>query len=152
MSRAALAARLLAAPEDGAIKLYLIGTALGHRKAAPALYELGGYRPLDAEGDRKANVVAFVRHREGKSALVVVPRLVAGLMGPDATTPPLGDQAWGQTRLILPDAPVPRRWRDLLTDAVVEVRDDGEATSLPLADLFRVLPVALLVDAQDFAG
>ena len=89
--------------------------------------------------------MAFARHREGKSVLVVAPRLVAGLMGPDALTPPLGD-AWGQTRLLLPDAPAPRRWRDLLTDAVVDVRDDGGLPSLAVADLFRILPIALLVD------
>ena len=73
-------------------------------------------------------------------------------MGPDALTPPLGDQAWGETRLLLPDAPAPRRWRDLLTDAVVDVRTDGGPPSLAVADLFRVLPVALLVDAADDAS
>ncbi|HEX8201551.1 MAG TPA: malto-oligosyltrehalose synthase, partial [Isosphaeraceae bacterium] len=151
--RAELAARMLAAPDDGAIKLYLIGTALSHRKAEPALYEQGNYRPLETEGDRKANVVAFARHREGRTALVVAPRLVAGLMGPEALTPPFGAEVWGETSLTLPDGPpFPRRWRDLLTDATVEARDEGERRALPLAELLRTLPIALLVGDPDGAG
>ena len=147
-SRADLAARLLAAPEDGAIKLYLIWTALNHRKANPTLYQEGAYRPLEADGDLKANVVAFARHREGRYVLTVAPRLVSGLMGEDARTPPVGRAAWGETRLILPDAAGARRLRNLLTDTTVDVREADGHPTLDLADVFDVLPVALLVEAE----
>jgi len=146
--RAELAARLLAAPEDGAIKLYLIWTALNHRKGNATLYQDGAYRSLEAEGDLKANVVAFARHREGRYVLVVAPRLVAGLMGEDARTPPIGRAAWGETRLILPDAAGARRWRNLLTDTVIDARDADGHPALDLADVFEVLPVALLVEDE----
>src|SRR5262249_45273598 len=58
-ARADLAARLLAQPEDGSIKLYVTWTALSHRRANPKLYQQGTYRPLESEGDRTANVVGF---------------------------------------------------------------------------------------------
>src|SRR5206468_3530600 len=126
-------------------KLYLIWTALGHRRTHPALYAQGAYRPLDVEGERKGNLVAFGRYREGHYALAVVPRLVAGMMGDDARDLPVGRDAWGDTRLLLPDVGVPRHWRDLLTDAVVEIRELDGRPGLPLAEVFRGLPVALLV-------
>jgi (1->4)-alpha-D-glucan 1-alpha-D-glucosylmutase len=145
--RAELARDLFAAPEDGAIKLYLTWTALGHRRDHPALYAQGNYRPLEADGDRKAHLVAFARHREGRSVVAVAPRLVAGLMGDDAATPPIGRATWGETRLLAPDiAAIPRRWRDLLTDSIVEVEDVDGRPTLAVADVLRVLPVALLVD------
>ena len=104
--RADLAARLLAAPDDGAIKLYLTWTALNHRKAQRRRStRAGAYRPLEADGDRKANVVAFARHREGRYALAVAPRLVSGLMGDDARTPPVGRDRLGR------DPPDPARRR-----------------------------------------
>ncbi len=144
--RADLAARLVSAPDDGAIKLYLLWTALHHRKEHAALYQSGSYRPLEVDGERKANVVAFLRQREGRYVLAVVPRLVASLMGDDARTQPIGRSVWGDTRLILPDSSPFGRWRNLLTDTTAEVHSvDGHPT-LALAEVFDVLPVGLLVE------
>jgi (1->4)-alpha-D-glucan 1-alpha-D-glucosylmutase len=144
-SRRDLAASLLAAPEDGAIKLYLLWTALNHRRANPSLYELGSYRPIDADGERKTNTVAFGRYREGRSILVAAPRLAGGLMGEDARTAPLGPGAWSDTHLLLPEGSgTPRRWRNLFTGEGLDAEDrDGRAV-LPLARVFDALPVALL--------
>jgi (1->4)-alpha-D-glucan 1-alpha-D-glucosylmutase len=147
-SRRDLAAELLAAPEDGAIKLYLACTLLRHRRNDPELYAQGSYRPLDAEGPSKANVVAFGRHREGRYAVAIVSRLVASLMGAEAEEAPIGPETWGETCLLVPDLPVPRRWRDLLTDNIVEVREMEGRPVLSLAEVFQTLPVALLVGAE----
>lgn len=146
--RSQLAAELMAAPEDGAIKLYLLWTALNDRKARPELYSQGFYRALDAEGERRANVVAFGRHREGQYAAVVVPRLVARLMGNDGTRAPIGPAVWGDTRLVLPDTGLPRRWRNLLTDEVVTLAEgtDDDRPILPLAEVFRTIPLGLMVE------
>ncbi len=69
-------------------------------------------------------------------------------MGDEATTPPVGRDAWGDTRLILPDSAAASRWRNLLTDHVVESQPDSETgrSTLDLADIFRDVPVALLVE------
>ena len=149
--RATLAARLLAAPEDGAIKLYTLWTALNHRKSDPSLYQDGAYRPIDADGEHKANVVAFARYREGRFVLAVAPRLVGSLMGEEARTNPIGRAAWGDTRLVLPDNAPVRRLRNLLTDTVSEVKDVDGHPSVDLAEVFDVLPIALLV-ADDAGG
>jgi (1->4)-alpha-D-glucan 1-alpha-D-glucosylmutase len=145
-SRAELAARLLAAPEDGEIKLYVLWTALQHRKEHPELYAQGVYRPLEPEGEHKGNVVSFGRYREGRYAAVVVPRLVAGMMGDDGTRLPVGPDCWGDTRLVLPDTGLPKRWRNLLTDELVELRDGEDRPSLPLAEIFRTIPLGLMVE------
>ncbi|RUL86864.1 malto-oligosyltrehalose synthase [Tautonia sociabilis] len=144
--RAELASRLLASPDDGAIKLYAIWTALQHRKAHPDLYAQGVYRPLEAEGERKAHVVSFGRYRDGRYAAVVVPRLAASLMGDDGTCLPVGPDVWQDTHLTLPDSGLPRRWRNLLTDEVVTLRDGDDRPTLPLAEIFRTIPFGLMVE------
>lgn len=148
-SRAELASRLMASPEDGRIKLFVLWTALQHRKEHPELYARGVYRPLEAEGEHKANVVSFGRYRDGRYAAVVVPRLVSGMMGEDGTRLPVGPDCWGDTHLVLPDTGLPRRWRNLLTDEVVELKDGDEGPdrpSLPLAEIFRTIPLGLMIE------
>jgi (1->4)-alpha-D-glucan 1-alpha-D-glucosylmutase len=140
--RAELVAELLANPADGAIKLYLVTTLLRHRRDNPALYAAGAYRPLEADGSRKNQVVAYARMREGQTVIVAAGRLLTGLMGSDGTTAPVGPDAWEDTRLWLPDPALPRTWRDLLTDEVVAVGPENE---LNLGQVFRRLPLALLV-------
>lgn len=143
--RAEIARALFAAPEDGAIKLLVVATALRHRHDNQALYLLGNYRPLDVEGEHRTRVVAFGRHREGKAVIVASPRLVAPLMGDDALAMPLGREVWNDTRLTLPEGPIPRLWRDLLTDRIHEIDESaGAPPSLAVGDLFRDVPLAFL--------
>ena len=80
--------------------------------------------------------------------LALAPRLVATLMGDDATKAPLGPEVWGDTECVLPDASS-ARWRDILTDRVIEpgVRDDKRL--LRVADVFVDLPLALLIEEPD---
>ena len=144
-TRAKVARALFRAPEDGGIKLYLLWTALNHRKANPDLYLRGYYRPLEAAGERKDNLVSLVRSYQGRSVVAVAPRLVAGLMGDDGATPPVGAPVWGETELTLPDG-APPRWRDLLTDRVVEFVPKDDRRALAVGTLFEDLPLALLVD------
>ncbi|HEU5115663.1 MAG TPA: hypothetical protein VFT74_03225, partial [Isosphaeraceae bacterium] len=146
-SRADLLKELLASPESGAIKLYLIWTALNHRKEHLTLYQQGAYRPIDAEGEHKVNLVSFARYREGRSVVAVAPRLVSGLMGEEAQTLPIGPDVWKDTRLIYPETPnIPRRWRDLFSDRVVELQDGETGPTLPISEVFAIAPFALLVD------
>lgn len=145
-SRLDLTRELFASPEDGAIKLYLIWTVLNHRRSDSALYEQGGYRPIEADGDLKGQIVSFARYREGRTTIAVAPRLVAPLMGEDALTSPLGQAIWGETHLLLPDIPsLPRHWRDLLTDTVHELQDAEGQPTLSVSDLFQAAPLAMLV-------
>ncbi|GAC1448624.1 MAG: malto-oligosyltrehalose synthase [Isosphaeraceae bacterium] len=147
-SRAEVARERFAAPEDGAIKLYLVWTVLNHRRENADLYLRGAYRPLETSGSRKENVVSFLRSAQGQGVLVVVPRLVAGLMGDDALHPPIGNAVWNETEVLLPDSS-PSRWRNLLNDQVTAARISEDRRGLPLGDLFSDIPLALLLPEPD---
>jgi (1->4)-alpha-D-glucan 1-alpha-D-glucosylmutase len=75
--------------------------------------------------------------------MAVVPRLVAGLT---ASKPidPIGPTIWGETGLHLPDARPGTRYRDGFTGETIVVKGGEAGGVLPLAEVFRALPFALL--------
>ena len=132
--RAALG-RALSTPEglaSGRAKLLLLRAALHLRRAEPALFRAGDYRPLDADGPLSARVFAFARAVPGRALVCAVPRLVLQPLEAGG-----GRIRW-EGALSLPRA-LPSRWRDAVTGA----RREGAA--FPLAELFSDFPVALLV-------
>lgn len=167
--RPELARTLLDAAGDGRVKLFLIWRALGARHRSAAL-DGGDYLALTTSGERSGHAVAFARlarspraadARAGAAgpgispadasltdasladasltdaAVVVVARLMAGLAG---AAPPLGEEAWGDTRVALPPPLDGARWRCVLTDRV-----HRPAAHLRLAAILRDLPCALLL-------
>src|SRR5206468_9907673 len=86
-------------------------------------------------GEAADHVVAFARRLGNEWAIVAVPRLVTSL--PRTGGFPLGPRAWGDTVLALPSR-APATWTDAPTGAEIAVTDG----SLPLEELFRILPVA----------
>ncbi len=143
--RLELTRELFASPEDGAIKLHLVSTIMNHRRANPDLYLHGAYRPIEASGEQKDRVIAFSRSQQGQNIIAVAPRLVAPLMGDDAKRAPIGPEVWGETELVLPDA-APSRWRNLLTDEVVEATSSEDRRTLRLGQVFSAIPLALLIE------
>ncbi len=139
-----LARDLVAAKEDGRIKLYVTHRSLACRRDHPGLFTAGEYVPLAAEGSRAAHLFAFARRDGRDHAVVAVPRLVARL-APDPASPPMGAEVWTDTRLPLTGLDPALRWRNLFTGELLapEVRD-GQP-SLAAADLFAHFPVALLL-------
>jgi (1->4)-alpha-D-glucan 1-alpha-D-glucosylmutase len=131
-----LAARLLAAT-DGRLKLWVTSRALGLRRSRAALFEQGEYEPVAAAGPREQETVGFVRTHEGRAVIAVVGRFFTRL--PD---PPTGKEAWGSTLLKLP-ASSAETWRDVIVGHQVKATA-GQEPRLPLAEVFRHLPVALL--------
>ena len=140
-SPAALFARLLSRWQDGAVKLFVTMRALNFRRAQPALFREGDYLPLTSRGPRWHHLVAFARKRGEAWVLAVVPRLCTHLVAPG--TPPLGLSVWGDEGLPLPPG-APEVWEDVLTRATLRVSPGGPEPGLPLAEVFRHLPVALL--------
>jgi (1->4)-alpha-D-glucan 1-alpha-D-glucosylmutase len=118
------------ADEDlDAAKLLVTSRTLRLRRDHPDWFT-GGYAPLAATGPAASHVVAFCR---GGHAVTVATRLPAGLRR---------HGGWAGAMLPLPAVESPssgRVWRDVFTDATYE----GEL--LPLSELTRWLPVALLV-------
>jgi (1->4)-alpha-D-glucan 1-alpha-D-glucosylmutase len=79
------------------------------------------YRPVLARGAKSAHVIAFAR---GERSVTVVPRLLLKLAG-----------EWKDTTVELPEG----SWRNVLAGEALE---GGE---VPLADLLKKFPVALLI-------
>jgi (1->4)-alpha-D-glucan 1-alpha-D-glucosylmutase len=122
---------------DGRIQLLLTASALRLRREQPALVTEGAYLPLRPAGPEARNVVAYARRHHERWLLASAPRLSAALTLHGRM--PLGED-WGGAGLRLPkDAPAV--WRDAVSGA--ELRAD--AGSLRLADVFRHLPVGLLL-------
>lgn len=66
---------------DGAVKQALLATVLADRAARPELFARGSYTPLEVEGPRAEDVVAFARISSGESVVVVALRNVFDALG-----------------------------------------------------------------------
>jgi (1->4)-alpha-D-glucan 1-alpha-D-glucosylmutase len=133
-----LITELLAAPEDGRIKLFLIYQALQARRAEHELFQHGSYQKLTVIGGLKGHVVAFARELGERRALVVAPRFPSGLVKDGVY--PLGEVVWHETR-VLPPSGSRLRWRHAFTGQTVQ----GEE-ALWLREVFEHFPVALLMN------
>jgi (1->4)-alpha-D-glucan 1-alpha-D-glucosylmutase len=83
--------------------------------------------------------MAFVRNSASASVVVVVPRLLAGLLG-NREGPPIGSAIWEDTYLELPRGSNARSYRNVLTGKVLEI-----GTRVTVAEVLAELPVALYV-------
>ena len=135
---AAIWRSLQARVHDGRAKMWVSWRALQLRKAHEPLFAAGEYLPLVVSGSRAAHAVAC-GHRHGEQCVVVVVGRLFASMGLAVGTPPIGD-AWGDTRVELPQALEGFAWVDALSD-VRRVSRDGV---LMLAEVFADAPVAVL--------
>ncbi len=106
-------------------KIRVVSAALRLRREKPDVFTDGGYRPLLAEGAAASHLIAFVR---GSDVVTAVTRHSARLI----------ETGWGETLLLLPCG----TWQDRLGGATFS----GHVSP---ADLFAVLPVALLERVDD---
>jgi (1->4)-alpha-D-glucan 1-alpha-D-glucosylmutase len=130
---------LLATPEDGRIKLFLIYRALKAKNAHREIFRAGAYLPLESTGRFRNHVVAFAWRHQRQWALVVAPRFLSHLVQEGDF--PLGRQVWQDTEVILPDA-APAAWRNVITGEVLSA-----SRALPVGDMLLSFPVALLLGA-----
>ena len=139
----ALARGLMAAPEDGRVKLFVIRQALAVRRRRAELFARGDYRPLDVYGTWADHICAFARTGPGGPAVTIVPRLLAAR----GVTQPIGDAYWGNTTVALPgevDGPL----RNAFTGASVEIVRAGEERRVRVGRLLADFPIALLEAAS----
>jgi (1->4)-alpha-D-glucan 1-alpha-D-glucosylmutase len=136
-----LARRLLNEWRDGRLKLLVTYKSMNFRRSNKSLFLDGDYIPLGVTGSRKNHVCAFARRRGKEWAIIAVPRLMSSLVGPGGF--PLGKKVWGQGMVVLPSR-APRGWRNVLTDQNLESRKVDGRKMLPLSQIFRDFPVALL--------
>jgi (1->4)-alpha-D-glucan 1-alpha-D-glucosylmutase len=142
-----LIADLVANRADGRIKLYTLWKTLGLRRDHPGLFSNGRYVPIETRGAAKDHVCAFGRKTQQRAVIVVVPRLVAGLLG-DSERPPMGEAVWSETEILLPQQARGARFRNIFTNETLECRaasaEEGAPCRLPLSAILASFPVAVL--------
>jgi (1->4)-alpha-D-glucan 1-alpha-D-glucosylmutase len=115
---------------DGRIKLFLTQRLLVLRRQNPELFREGTYRPLGLTGEFADCCIAFARELEGKSIVVVAPRLSSRI-----GFPPIGE-AWRDTTVQLPEG------FDVGRDLFTGETTSGSAT-FPLRGALARLPFAV---------
>ena len=128
--------------KDGRIKLFVTHKGLNYRRQSLDLFLNGSYLVPEVTGQQREHVVTYARGREGKAVLVVVPRWVMRL-----ASPPLGEQAWSDTTLKLPEELANfKRWRNIYTGETLEATSES---MLPLQRILARFPIALLDAEQE---
>ncbi|MBA2276607.1 MAG: malto-oligosyltrehalose synthase [Chloroflexia bacterium] len=128
---------------DGRLKLFVTQRTLATRRDCPSLFADGDYRELNVLGEHADRVVAFARRHGDQEALVVVPRLVAGIMAGDPARI-LEPATWGDTRVQVDD--IGGMFRDIFTGTRHQPdAGDGEKATVVVGNLFATLPLTLLV-------
>ncbi|MDM7941381.1 MAG: malto-oligosyltrehalose synthase [Hydrogenophaga sp.] len=140
--RGAALRALLARAVDGRAKFWVTWQALQLRQARAQLLRHGDYLPLQVQGERSANVIAFARRHAGACVVVVGTRLSAAFGLPPGTAP-VGD-CWGDTAIVWPPGAAWGAAARGLTDGVSGRRHGPPGTRLLLADVLREFPVAAL--------
>jgi (1->4)-alpha-D-glucan 1-alpha-D-glucosylmutase len=124
---------------DARIKMFITACGTRWRARERELALRGSYRPLSADADARAHIVSFAREQGTNVLIAVVPRLMSG-----APPWPIGEAVWHAGRLALPAELAHRTFSNVFTGAVVTPTVAGTEAWLPLSDVLRVCPVAML--------
>lgn len=141
----ALSKRLLRELADGVLKMYIMSCGLRFRREHHELFASGAYTALEAAGQRRRHVIAFVRSHGDMQIIVVAGRFFMGLGGPPVESA-VEAATWVNTFLSAPRELLLReRYVDLFTGTTIMADLGRDARQLAVADIFAHLPVALLV-------
>ncbi len=130
---------LLAHPEDGRIKMFLIYQALKLRNEHADIFLKGEYIPLSTEGVYKRHIITFMRRIKDRWVIVAVPRFLTSVVGKKQL--PLGKRVWRDTRVVLGDYRSVRG-RDAFTG---EIKESDSRGYLFAGDIFNRFPVSFLI-------
>jgi (1->4)-alpha-D-glucan 1-alpha-D-glucosylmutase len=136
--------------EDGAIKLHITRSVLAARTQFSDLFARGDYIPLRASGPRQNHVIPFARQRGDSVAIVLCGRFFQTLGAADRM--PTGDPAWGDSSVTLRKVWAGSRWHDVLSGRILGTKERRGLPSLPLAEVFAILPMALLIREESEDG
>jgi (1->4)-alpha-D-glucan 1-alpha-D-glucosylmutase len=127
--------------QDGRVKMLVASRLLRERRARPSLWAQGAYTPLSVDLAVDASTVAWMRHDEEASALVIAAVRTARLGQHQWPT----GGTWGPSRVLLPESFAASRVRDIFTGAVHPVVETDAERFLFLSQAFAALPVSVLV-------
>jgi (1->4)-alpha-D-glucan 1-alpha-D-glucosylmutase len=128
---------------DGRAKLFITWRLLQLRREFAELFAHGDYEPLQVSGARKDHVLAFARKNEDTCITVVLSRWPARMMNGEMA-PPVGD-VWGDTTIGATTRCALGPCRNIFTDAHISGDVQDDLAILPVADLLRDLPFAVLI-------
>lgn len=137
-------AKMLEAPEDGKIKLYVMSQSLRFRHRHAALFQNGAYAPLRALGDRRDHIISFERSYAGEQVIVVASRFFTALKSYEEKTEsllPIGKQVWQGNLLKLSSDAAEIPYRDIFSGQVLASADGG---TLELGSVLGHLSIAML--------
>ncbi|MEY2430144.1 MAG: 4-alpha-glucanotransferase [Verrucomicrobiota bacterium] len=134
---------LLQTSHTGQIKLFLIWKALQFRRRHSELFSYGSFLPLSIKGPKGNHAVAFARQWNDQTALIIAPRLVAGLTK-GAQQAPLGRAVWQDTTVELTNHLCTLRYRNVFTDEMLSDQEFPRRQGLSLANALSHFPLALL--------
>ncbi|MBZ9674455.1 malto-oligosyltrehalose synthase [Mesorhizobium sp. ES1-1] len=125
--------------QNAPVKQAVIARCLAFRARHEALFARGSYVPLQASGERKDHVFAFMRAQADEIAVIVVPRLVL------RTCPTQFEWCdpvfWGDTTIHLPEVAGQSDLTDRFTGMKL-VRSEEQ----PVAAILSKLPISLLAN------
>jgi len=114
---------------SGRLKQALIARTLAVRAKCGRVFSRGDYQPLEVLGEQAEHVLAFMRSTPTQRAIVIVPRLAAGLLASDQL-PWVPAPVWGDTRVKLPFAAPDCKLKGLFSMCTVTTHSElmvGEA-------------------------
>jgi len=124
---------LLANWRDGRIKLFLTQRLLSFRRENADLFAHGSYLALEVTGEFGDCCIAFARRFEGRSIIVLAPRLSSRI-----GFPPLAS-LWHDTAVQLPEGCAGG------CDLFTREHKTAQGSGLPLVEAFARLPFAAVV-------
>jgi (1->4)-alpha-D-glucan 1-alpha-D-glucosylmutase len=135
---------------DDRLKLFVTREALRVRKRCPELFRQGEYLPLAAHGAKSNHAIAFVRKLGAFSVLVVVPRLIATLVGENQGAP-IGPDIWKDSYLQLPPCGCLPTYRKAFSGSLLQTRIGEAGPQISLGDALAEFPVGLYVSEKKLA-
>jgi (1->4)-alpha-D-glucan 1-alpha-D-glucosylmutase len=137
-----LTADLVAERDHSQLKFYVLLQTLNYRRTNSKLFTHGDYMPLTVTGAERDRIVAFARTDAQQTAIIVAPRLCVPLSnGPG--NPPCG-AVWRDTCVSVPQAMLTARIQNVLTGEAIDQKLMNAHDGIPVSQLFRSIPVALL--------
>jgi (1->4)-alpha-D-glucan 1-alpha-D-glucosylmutase len=142
-----VASLLFANWPNGHIKLYLIWKVLGYRNEHPELFADGEFIPVQCAGPRSLNILSFLRRHGNEQALTVISRWQVNSPADAA-----GRQNFWKGTVLQLAADCAPAWRNIFTTQRIISTPDARNRSIPIGDILKDLPIALLTAAAEPPG
>jgi (1->4)-alpha-D-glucan 1-alpha-D-glucosylmutase len=129
---------------NGDIKLWSTHQIIQEKRKSPKLFQEGSYFALDIQGAKRSHALGFLRKHHSSAAFVLVPRRIARALeklkksSDESLKIPI--EFWQDTQLSLPEDLQNRKWRNVITHEILEIKH-----SILVRDLLRNFPIAAFI-------